>query len=95
MLTDELAVWVVAWQPCFCVPSEWLGLVNRYLQACPLLQPLLLCLMLLKVAEVIVVIGVIGPEVFVGLPAALAGLLHLGLRLWAAGLGLARAMCIL
>jgi len=51
--------------------------------------------MLPEVAEVIVVIGMIGPEVFAGLSVVLAGLLCLGLGLWAADLGLAWAMYIL
>jgi len=55
--------------------------------------------MLPEAAEVVAVVGVIGPEVFVGLsavpPGLLAGLLGSVLGLWAADLGLARAMYIL
>jgi len=51
--------------------------------------------MLPEAAEVIVVVGMVGPEVFVGPPAVLAGLLGSVLGLRVADLGLARAMYIL
>jgi len=55
--------------------------------------------MLPEAAEVVAVVGVIGPEVFMGPsvvpPAVPAGLSGSVLGLWAADLGLARAMYIL
>jgi len=51
--------------------------------------------MLPEAAEVVAVVGMIGPEVFAGPPAGLAGLSGLVLGLQAADLGLAWAMYIL
>jgi len=51
--------------------------------------------MLLEAAEVVVVVGMIGPEVFAVPPAVLAGLSGSVLGLWVADLGSAWAMYIL
>jgi len=51
--------------------------------------------MLPEAAEVVAVVGMIGPEVFTGLPAVLAGLSGSVLGLQVADLGSARVMYIL